>query len=872
MLDAAVAGLSIRASTGATVHDLPEELVASILSHFADSSSVDLDTLKACSLVHSSWRDPAQRLLWECGAELYTEEDVRSWTRTRARRRCGPREIAVHAYGDRKELKRLLDGCAGVRWLMLATPNRDIDPKILAHPALEELSTLIVQGWLMQSPPTLAFPFRLRSLVVADLSFKSRYLASFLATVAKSDSSSLRSISLPACSKHAHPEVAASLLHFAPSLDHLGLSIGTTDDATPYGDLLDACSALNSLECTSLPVPLLDHLPPSLAILATTEDAQHISVAALGAALERLPSSFTPLFTQTMLLPTRLLRPAALRRATARPHVRSLSLASHRTVAPAPPGSHPFPVLPTLVDPLSTTFEERAAQMRDKEDELRAMWGRVHEGGGEKARERVRKQGKMLVRERIDALLDPFSPFLELSSLAAEGMYDGKVPGAGMVTGIGRVNGVECVVVANDATVKGGSYHPITVKKHLRAQEIAAQNRLPCIYLVESGGAALPFQKDVFPDREHFGRIFYNMARMSADGIPQLAVVHGISVAGGAYVPAMADENIIVANQGSIFLAGPPLVKAALGEEVDSETLGGGAMHARESGVVDHLAVSDEHAIALARQAVAGLAHAGGASASAGGGLLEQADEPLYDPQELGGITGTNLKKSWDMREVIARTVDGSRFAEWKREWGETVVTGFAHVHGHQVGIIANNGVLLSPSALKATQFIQLCEQRGVPLVFLVNISGFMVGTAAEKGGIAKNGAKLVRAVAATSCPKITINVGGSYGAGNYGMSGRAYSPHFLFSWPSSRVAVMGPDQLSSVMATVSSDPSKTEQLREQIEKESEAVFGSARLWDDGIILPSHTRHVLGLALGVVNKAWKPEQRKKVGNFGVFRM
>ncbi|GJN87647.1 hypothetical protein Rhopal_000602-T1 [Rhodotorula paludigena] len=496
--------------------------------------------------------------------------------------------------------------------------------------------------------------------------------------------------------------------------------------------------------------------------------------------------------------------------------------------------------------------------MRDKEDELKAMWGKVHQGGGEKARSRVRKQGKMLVRERIDALLDPFSPFLELSSLAAEGMYDGKVPGAGMVTGIGRVNGVECMIVANDATVKGGSYHPITVKKHLRAQEIAAQNRLPCIYLVESGGAALPFQKDVFPDREHFGRIFYNMARMSADGIP--------------YVPAMADENIIVANQGSIFLAGPPLVKAALGEEVDSETLGGGAMHARESGVVDHLAVSDEHAIALARQAVAGLAHAGGASALAGGGLLEQADEPLYDPQELGGITGTNLKKSWDMREVIARTVDGSRLAEWKREWGETVVTGFAHVHGHQVGIIANNGVLLSPSALKATQFIQLCEQRGVPLVFLVNISGFMVGTAAEKGGIAKNGAKLVRAVAATSCPKITINVGGSYGAGNYGMSGRAYSPHFLFSWPSSRVAVMGPDQLSSVMATVSSDPSKTEQLREQIEKESEAVFGSARLWDDGIILPSQTRKVLGLALGVVNKAWKPEQRKKVGNFGVFRM
>ncbi|GAA6052056.1 hypothetical protein JCM3770_002343 [Rhodotorula araucariae] len=541
--------------------------------------------------------------------------------------------------------------------------------------------------------------------------------------------------------------------------------------------------------------------------------------------------------------------------------------------------AHAFPVLPSLVDVQSASFEERAAQMRDREDQLRAMWGNVARGGGDRATKKAQQAGKLLVRERIDALLDPFSPFLELSALAAEGMYDGKVPGAGIVTGIGRVNGVECMVVANDATVKGGSYHPVTVKKHLRAQEIAAQNRLPCIYLVESGGAALPLQKDVFPDRDHFGRIFYNMARMSAEGIPQLAVVHGISVAGGAYVPAMADENIIVANQGSIFLAGPPLVKAALGEEVDSETLGGGAMHARESGVVDHLAVSDAHALALARQAVGAFAAAGGRAHDAAENRLGRdtasaavADEPVYDPRELGGVTGTNLKKSWDMREVIARTVDGSRFAEWKREWGETVVTGFAHVHGHQVGIIANNGVLLSPSALKATQFIQLCEQRGVPLVFLVNITGFMVGTAAEKGGIAKNGAKLVRAVAATTCPKITINVGGSYGAGNYGMAGRAYSPHFLFSWPSARVAVMGPDQLSSVMATVSSDQSKTEQLREQIEHESEAVFGSARLWDDGIILPSDTRTVLGLALGVVTKAWRPEERDKVGNFGVFRM
>ncbi|GAA5961471.1 hypothetical protein JCM8115_003460 [Rhodotorula mucilaginosa] len=584
-----------------------------------------------------------------------------------------------------------------------------------------------------------------------------------------------------------------------------------------------------------------------------------------------------------MLRSTRLLR--ATRLATpARVAVsaRSLSVSSaphqHQVSSRSSNASayHPFPVLPTLVDPTSEEYADRARQMQDKEDELRKKWGKVLAGGGERAQKKAKDAGKLLVRERIDALLDPFSPFLELSALAAEGMYDGKVPAAGIVTGIGRVNGVECMIVANDATVKGGSYHPITVKKHLRAQEIAKENKLPCIYLVESGGAALPFQADVFPDRDHFGRIFYNMARMSAEGIPQLAVVHGISVAGGAYVPAMADENIIVANQGSIFLAGPPLVKAALGEVVDSETLGGGAMHARESGVVDHLATSDEHAIALARQSVAAFAAASGQSASSSADETTLAngpvDEPVYDPKELGGVTGTNLKKSWDMREVIARTVDGSRFAEWKREWGDTVVTGFAEVHGHQVGIIANNGVLLSPSALKATQFVQLCEQRGVPIVFLVNITGFMVGTAAEKGGIAKNGAKLVRAVAATTCPKITITVGGNYGAGNYGMAGRAYSPRFMFSWPSARVSVMGPDQLQSVMETVSSDTAKTQSLKQQIESESEAVFGSARLWDDGIILPSDTRTVLGLSLGVINKSWRPEERKQVGNFGVFRM
>ncbi|GAA5861462.1 hypothetical protein JCM8547_006135 [Rhodosporidiobolus lusitaniae] len=564
-------------------------------------------------------------------------------------------------------------------------------------------------------------------------------------------------------------------------------------------------------------------------------------------------------------------QPSALR------SLASLSVPSP-TSAPSlapPPSYSPFPVLPTLVDPLSDEFKLRANQSREALEGYQDVLRRHVGGGGEKQRKKVKDAGKLLVRERIDALLDPFSPFLELSATAGEGMYDGTIASGGVVVGIGRVNGVEIMVVANDATVKGGSYHPVTVKKHLRAQEIARQNKLPCVYLVESGGAALPYQADVFPDRDHFGRIFYNMANMSREGIPQLSVVHGISVAGGAYVPAMADENIIVQNQGSIFLAGPPLVKAALGEEVDSESLGGGAMHARESGVVDHLAVSDEHAIFLARQAVAALNTRSLSTSSPtllDGAMKKVVEEPLYDPHELGGITGANLKKGFDVREVIARTVDSSRFAEWKREWGETVVTGFAHVHGHQVGIIGNNGVLLSPSALKATQFIQLCEQRGVPLVFLVNISGFMVGREAERGGIAKNGAKLVRAVAATTCPKITINVGGSYGAGNYGMSGRSYSPHFLFSWPTSRTAVMGPEQLSSVMAQVSSDPKKTEKLREQIERESEAQFGSARLWDDGLILPHETRNVLGLALGVVTKNWNPDGRKNVGNFGVFRM
>ncbi|SGY16646.1 BQ5605_C012g06938 [Microbotryum silenes-dioicae] len=569
---------------------------------------------------------------------------------------------------------------------------------------------------------------------------------------------------------------------------------------------------------------------------------------------------------------------------------------------------HGFPVLSTAIDTSDPEFKERAEAMLVVEQEMQTLLRTIENGGGEKAKQKVKAAGKLLVRERIQELLDPFSPFLELSPLAGYDMYDGPLPAAGIVTGIGRVHGTEVVVVANDVsksamarsprkgTVKGGSYHPVTVKKHLRAQEIALDNRLPCVYLVESGGAALPYQADVFPDREHFGRIFRNMAQMSAKGIPQLAVVHGISVAGGAYVPAMADENIIVANQGTIFLAGPPLVKAALGEEVDSETLGGGLMHSSESGVTDHLAQSDSHAIAIARSSIKALNYKPLPWKSEyAEPATTEVDEPLYDPKELGGVVGTNLKKPWDMREVIARTVDGSRFQEWKKDYGSTIVTGFAHIHGYPVGIIANNGVILSPSALKATQFIQLCEQRGIPLVFLVNISGFMVGKDAEKGGIAKNGAKMVRAVAATTVPKLTVIVGGSYGAGNYGMAGRAYDPRFLWMWPNARVSVMGGDQLQDVMSTVSKyvsllriilahqigmlttsinlhrDTSKTSKLKAQIEYQSTPVYASARLWDDGVISPSDTRSCLGLGLSVAMKSWNPEKRDR-GNFGVFRM
>jgi len=429
----------------------------------------------------------------------------------------------------------------------------------------------------------------------------------------------------------------------------------------------------------------------------------------------------------------------------------------------------------------------------------------------------------------------------------------------------------------NDATVKGGSYYPLTVKKHLRAQEIARENGLPCVYVVESGGAALPHQANVFPDKEHFGRIFYNMAQLSALGIPQIAIVHGISVAGGAYVPAMADENIIVANQGRIFLAGPPLVKAATGEVVDEETLGGGLMHSSESGVTDHLARDDEHAIFIARGIVGDLGKAGGRSA------LPAAvpEAPLYPAEELHGIVGTDIRQPFDMRDVIARIVDGSRFREFKKEYGPTIVTGFAHIHGYEVGIIANNGILFSPSALKATHFIELCSQRQIPLLFLVNVTGYMVGSKAEKGGIAKDGAKMVRAVACADVPKLTVIVGGSFGAGNYGMAGRAYSPRFLWMWPNAKVSVMGSGQLSQVMTTVSKDPAQHASLKSEIESQSTAYYSTARLWDDGIIKPTDTRDVLGLGLGIVNRerilrggrfggstTWDGDNK----GFGVFRM
>ncbi len=535
-----------------------------------------------------------------------------------------------------------------------------------------------------------------------------------------------------------------------------------------------------------------------------------------------------------------------------------------------------MPVIESHIDPSSESFCANQAAMAALVDDLRERVARCALGGGETARERHRSRGKLLPRERVRALLDAGSPFLECSPLAALGMYEDAAPGAGIITGIGRIAGRECMVICNDATVKGGTYYPITVKKHLRAQEIAEENRLPCIYLVDSGGANLPNQEDVFPDRDHFGRIFYNQARLSAQGIAQIAVVMGSCTAGGAYVPAMSDEAIIVRDQGTIFLGGPPLVKAATGEEVSAQDLGGGEVHASRSGVVDHLAEDDTDALQIARRVVGGL------------NTLKRPDidiiepvEPLYDPAELHGLIPTDSRKPYDVREVIARLVDGSQFDEWKALYGTTLVTGFARLQGMPIGIIANNGVLFSESALKATHFIELCCQRRIPLVFLQNITGFMVGRAYENEGIAKHGAKMVNAVACAQVPKFTVIIGGSFGAGNYGMCGRAFGPRMLWMWPNARISVMGGEQAAQVLATVRRDgldargevwPSADEDqfkaaIRNQYEREGHPYHATARLWDDGIIDPADTRTCLALALSAALNAPIPQTR-----FGVLRM
>ncbi|MBB4066198.1 carboxyl transferase domain-containing protein [Gellertiella hungarica] len=533
-------------------------------------------------------------------------------------------------------------------------------------------------------------------------------------------------------------------------------------------------------------------------------------------------------------------------------------------------------VLKSSYNPASAEAAANRAAMAEKIAEVRHAIEIARAGGGAEARSRHEKRGKILPRERVQRLLDPGSPFLEVATTAAHGLYEGASPSAGIITGIGRVEGREVMIVANDATVKGGTYYPMTVKKHLRAQEIAAENRLPCIYLVDSGGANLPNQDEVFPDRDHFGRIFFNQARMSAAGIPQIAAVMGSCTAGGAYVPAMSDESIIVEKQGTIFLAGPPLVKAATGEEVSAEELGGGDVHTRLSGVADHLARDDAHALALVRRAIASLNHRKRPDVA-----LQPVEAPLYDPEEIAGIVPASLTTPYDIREVIARVVDGSRFDEFKARYGTTLVTGFAHVMGIPVGIIANNGVLFSESALKGAHFVELCSQRRIPLVFLQNITGFMVGRKYEAEGIAKHGAKLVTAVATTSVPKITLLVGGSFGAGNYGMCGRAYSPRFLWTWPNSRISVMGGPQAAGVLATVrrealeraGKDWSAEDEARfrqpviDQFETQGHPLYASARLWDDGIVEPARTREVLALSLSAALNAPVDDTR-----FGVFRM
>jgi len=537
-------------------------------------------------------------------------------------------------------------------------------------------------------------------------------------------------------------------------------------------------------------------------------------------------------------------------------------------------------VLKSSVQTSSAEFKANAEHHRKLYAELQSRLDQVRAGGGAEARAKHESRGKLFVRDRIAHLIDPGSQFLEVAPLAAWDMYEGAAPGAGVVTGVGLVHGREVMIVANDATVKGGTYFPMTVKKHLRAQEIARENCLPCIYLVDSGGAFLPMQAEVFPDRDHFGRIFYNQAQMSALGIPQIAVVMGSCTAGGAYVPAMSDETVIVRNQGTIFLGGPPLVKAATGEIVTAEELGGGDVHCRTSGVTDYLADNDDHALEITREIISNLNRKPTASQS---GLVDRVspEDPIYDQEELAGIIPNDLKKPFDIREVIARTVDGSRFTEFKQLYGNTLVTGFAHIWGYPVGIIGNNGILFSESAQKAAHFVELCGQRGIPLVFLQNITGFMVGKKYEQGGIAKDGAKMVTAVSAVKVPKFTVIVGGSFGAGNYGMCGRAFQPRFLWMWPNARISVMGGEQAANVLSQV-----KVEQLlaqgkkltaeeiakiqdpiREQYEREGSPYMSTARIWDDGIIAPWRTRDTLGLALSTAMNAPIPKT-----NYGVFRM
>ena len=543
-------------------------------------------------------------------------------------------------------------------------------------------------------------------------------------------------------------------------------------------------------------------------------------------------------------------------------------------------------ILSSSIDTSSSEFQQNTEHHKKLAGELKERLARVHEGGGEKYRKRQEEQGKLFVRERIDRLLDPGSPFLELSALAATGLYDNEGPGAGIVTGVGRVSNREVMIVANNATVKGGSYFPMTVKKHLRAQQIAEENYLPCLYLVDSGGAFLPLQDEVFPDVNHFGRIFYNQARMSAKKIPQIAAVMGSCTAGGAYVPAMSDEAVIVKGTGTIFLGGPPLVKAATGEDVSAEELGGADVHTRLSGVADHFAEDDDHAIEILRGIVETLPRPQTIDDRPlwfmVNGPWSPPEEPLYPGEEIYGILPSSFRETYDVHEIIARLADGSKFREFKARYGTTIVTGFARIHGYPVGIIANNGVLFSESALKATHFIELCDQRGIPLVFLQNITGFMVGREAEVGGIAKDGAKMVHAVATTRVPKLTVVIGGSFGAGNYAMSGRAYSSRFLWMWPNARISVMGGEQAANVLLTIKQEqltregkPAMSQEeaeefkhpILEKYENEGNPYYSTARLWDDGVIDPIDTRQVLALALSVVLNSPVEER-----GFGVFRM